>query len=261
MTDKPQDENKISVPSGWSISPSTLKTLQEAADTLKRHHETIQRSLEGPMKDWARFAEAQKEQQELMEKALKTINIPKLNLEWINDAALAYQKATTKPVYLSPPLTMVVHRKPEPSSESSEEVVALREANVILRQMVEEQRKTNSIQEELLKKQKKDKKKKDFQVLVLDQNGYLFIQNSSKKPLDLSKSPQKRKILAALTSQFIPSKELHAISGCSSMDAFYKAIEELKADTKRAFNLKTDLITNGRKQGYCIANGYTLQIK
>ncbi len=260
MTDKLQNENKISVPSGWSISPSTLKTLQEAADTFKRHNEAIQRSLEGPMKDWARFSEIQKKQQADMEAVLKTINLPKLNIEWINDAAFAFQKATAKPVYLETPV-MTVYPKPAIPSRSEEDVAARQETNELLRQLVEERRRSNDIQEEALKMQKKDKKKKESRILVLDQASRIFIQNSPKKYLDLSKSPQKKKILATLTNQFIPSKELFAISGCGSMDAFYKAIEELKADTKRMFSLKTDLITNNPKRGYCITNGYILQIK
>lgn len=195
-----------------------------------------------------------------MEAVLKTINLPKLNLEWINDAALAHQRAVAKPVYLSSPV-MTVYHKPEISSGSSENIVALREANVLLRQMVEEQRRSNNIQEEALKKQKKDKKKKDSQSLVLSQDGHLIIQNLPNKYLDLSKSPQKRKIVATLTNQFISTEKLFTASGCRSKDAFYKAIEDLKADAKRAFRLKADLVTNDRKQGYCITNGYTIQIK
>ncbi len=260
MTDKQQDENKISVPSGWSISPSILKTLQETADTFKRHNEAIQRSLEGPMKDWARFAEIQKKQQAEMEAVLKTINLPKLNLEWINKAALAFQKATEKPVYLSSPV-MTVYHKPETSSPSEEDVATRQETNELLRQLVEERRRSNDIQEIALKKQATRKKQKGLQVLVLNKDGHLSIQIRPKKILDLSKSPQKRKILAALTSRFISTKILFATSGCSSMDAFYKAIEDLKADVKRVFHLKTDLITNDRKQGYCITSVYTFQIE
>lgn len=260
MTDELQDQNKILVPSGWSIRPSTLKTLQEAADTFKRHNETIQRSLEGPMKDWTRFFEFQKKQQAEIEAALKTIHLPKLDLEWINDAASALQRATARPVYFEPSV-MMTYYEPETSSEPSEEVVALREANTILRQMVEEQRRANGLQEELLKKQKKDKTRNDAQVLILDQDYRLFIQKSPKKYIDLTDAPQKKKILFALTNNFTPSKELFTISGCASKDSFYKAIEELKTDAKQLFRLKKDFITNNRKQGYCITSGYSLHIK
>lgn len=259
MRDKPQNENMITVPLGWSISPSTLKMLQEAADTFKRHNEAIQRSLEGPMKDWAKLSEIQKKQQADMEAMLKMINLPKLNLEWINDAALAFQEVAAKPLYLEPPV-MTVHPTSAVPSRSEEDVVARQETNDLLRQLVEERRRSNEIQEEALKMQKKDKKKKESRIMVLNQDSLLFIQNFPKKYLDLSKSPQKKKILATLTNKFMPSKELFEISGCGSMDALYKAIEELKADTKQIFNLKTDLITNDRKQGYCITSAYNLQI-
>ncbi|MFH2231699.1 MAG: hypothetical protein ABII13_00800 [Patescibacteria group bacterium] len=261
MTDKQRNENKISIPPGWSISPSTLKMLQETANTLKSHNEMIQRSLQGPMNDWASFAEAQKKQREEMEAVIKAINIPKLNLEWINESALAFQRAIGKPIYLSPTV-MTVYRKPEtPSQLVDEDAVTQRETNRLLRQLVEEQRRSNQIQEEASKKQARRKTKEKSRVIVLNQMGHLFIRNRPKRSLDLGKSNQKRKIVAALTSHFISTKELFAASDCSSMDVFYKAIQDLKVDAKQMLGLKSDFITNDRKQGYCIANGYTFIVE
>lgn len=258
MTDEPQKENKLSIPQGWSISPSTLDMLQEAAEAYKRQNEMFQKALQGPLEDWSRIAKFQKEQEETLKAALQAVHIPKLNLEWINEAAQVFQKATAKPTYIERPVMTVYHRQTETPSRSVEEAKERQETNELLRQLIEERRISNALQKAALEKRTATKKKVGSQVLVLNEDGKLFVQNRPKSFQDLSRSPQKRKILIALSNRFISTENLWAASGCKSKSAFYKAIEDLRSDTKNTLKVKVRVIENDPDQGYRFVAGYKL---
>jgi len=253
MMDKLQNENKLSISAKLAISPTTLRYVQEAADTVARYNDMIKKWMDQPMKDLAKLAAMQKMQDEATKKALEMI--PKIDLSWIQDSANQYRASQIMPMRTMryvPPLV----RNDEIVAPTSEKSKVDEEMVKAINRLAAAQEEANQLNKEASKKQTKDKKKADLQVLVLDKDGHLFIQAHPRKIIDLSKSTQPRKFLQCIGTEFVPTKTVIDKTGCKTDQAFYQMLTKLRRNIERTLGLKEEVIQNDPNLGYRLAPGY-----
>ena len=152
--DKLQNENKLSISAKLAISPTTLRYVQEAADTVARYNDMIKKWMDQPMKDLAKLAAMQKMQDEATKKALEMI--PKIDLSWIQDSANQYRASQIMPMRTMryvPPLV----RNDEIVAPTSEKSKVDEEMVKAINRLAAAQEEANQLNKEASKKQTKDK--------------------------------------------------------------------------------------------------------
>lgn len=83
-------------------------------------------------------------------------------------------------------------------------------------------------------------------ILVLSEDGLLYLQNRSTLKVDFSKAWLQRKLLSVLKSQYVTTAKLIRSTGAKSEDSFYKAKEEINRKCQNGLKLKTELILSQR---------------
>jgi hypothetical protein len=255
MSDEPAKTQDGKTPAKWTVSPSTLRMIQLAADEVNRQNEVMKHWLEQPLRDLAKFAEIQKEQETMMRRMLEMVHIPSLNPALIKYA-----------ISLSIPKTEYPHRidgeRPRQATNENLNIIsnvspaAATTLVKAIERLAAAQEKSNHLMEQAQRIHAKDNKG-DALTLVLDEDAKLYLQNKPKNYVDLAKAPLQKRILNALAHGHVPSGQLFARSKTKSKDSFYKAIGELNSKSKNKFKLKDKPVSNDGS-GYCLHKAYRL---
>ncbi len=242
----------------WTISPSTLDILKRAADEANKQNEAMQRMIGRPLKDFARFAEMQREQVEAMKKVLDMARITTLSLGLPN---ITLQPTTMRHEIL--PIRNDAEYRGVKNEQIStprvdESPEDMKEFIKVIERLAAAQEKSNQLAEKAQRARVKVKKGA-AQILVLDEDAKLYLKNQPRACVDLSKTAIQRRILVALANGPIPTERLFAHSKSKSRDSYYKAIEILNSKAKNGLRIKK-LIVNG-DSGYRISSPYKLVTK